>query len=283
VNCFRGVIPQSLCRGDGLKLLSLDGLRGSFNCPDTARVPFSNVALFNYMQGSIPPCVWDFRNLTALHMSGNGLTGTIASPPSSTLLREVTLAHNQLSGTIPVLIRNVSSLDVSYNKLSGHFYGHNSALSMNVAVNRLSGDLHEASLVSVPYLNVLQNNIFQCNSIPSNDEYYSFYICGSSDFDWAIFLMSSAVALCMTVCALAYVLKLSADRPDYPTVSALRAMAVNGFLYVSYHSRNVSFFQENYTNRQIASFIQEMLDTTKVIVRLCALLLVVSIVLQYQT
>ena len=279
VNCFSGEIPRSLCQGHRLRTLSLDGLKGSPHCPNIARFPFSGVGLFNFMSGSIPSCVWLLQNLTFLHMSGNGFTGTISSTSFASVLKDVSLSHNQLTGSIPPFLKYVDHLDLSYNKLSGHYHGKNvSTASLILAVNRLSGDLHGKSMQAVPYLDVLHDNLFQCNSIPTNDEHYEFYICGSSDFDWSIFLLTCTISIIFVAFSVAFVSNRTHAKSSQPLISLpLGHLYSKMVLYMSVFSRNADYFEKTSRSTQrIISFAKELLATSNMVLWLCALFIFVS-------
>jgi hypothetical protein len=153
-------------------------------------------------------------NLTTLHLSGNGLTGTIpADVTVSPALRDLSLSHNKLTGTIPagVLQRDWANLDLSYNRLTGSLpsgngtspYSSSSALSLEN--NRLSGRMPGA-LRHVTNVSVLESNLFSCKAdrsdLPRHDKYRDKYGCGSVTFDDAVYVwlaLACAVAVASVV------------------------------------------------------------------------------------
>jgi Leucine-rich repeat (LRR) protein len=201
-NCFTGSIPEELCNVKSLTSLSLDGLATASNCRislfPTLTSIFNSFFLKHYIQGSIPSCLLELPSLQLLHLSGNGLTGTIPSNLQlSPALQEVSFSHNILTGTIPSTFQNRtwSSLDLSYNKLSGTleaslgaFYGLTTVLSLEV--NRLSGDI-PFGLLSAGNISILNGNIFYCgffgNNLPINDPDYNTYSCGSDNVNYVLY------------------------------------------------------------------------------------------------
>lgn len=183
----------------------MNGLGAAGKCADRTVVPLSGVALFNTIGGTIPSCVWSLRNLSVLHMTGNGFTGELVSSlPAFSRLTDVALSYNQLSGTIPVdMIMNVARLDLSYNQLGGEYpdYTQSTNRHLSLEINRMSGRLPVSELEQLRYhdssssLNVLRGNVFSCDTIPSNDEYASDYVCGSRILNYAMFGFMSAAAV----------------------------------------------------------------------------------------
>ena len=111
VNCFEEELPPSLCIARQVEVLSLNGLRAAEGCADSVVLPLSGVGLFNTIGGTVPACVWALRNLSVLHLTGNGLSGElIRSLPANSQIVDLSLSHNQLSGTIPLDILNIASL-----------------------------------------------------------------------------------------------------------------------------------------------------------------------------
>ena len=174
--------------------------------------------------GKIPDCVWALPNLTSLHLAGNSFTGKLINPNTSTLsasvsvavgselgaasatpcitptLRNLSLSHNRLSGTIPAEILRFpfDNLDLSYNKLWGHISDLQDAVLKNTSdpdagqgvaitlkVNRLSGDVPMA-LENAYGIDVLTGNVFHCkdySKLPHMDPAYHYYICGSDELN----------------------------------------------------------------------------------------------------
>ena len=134
--------------------MSLNGLGAADSCLDRyVVVPLSGVSLFNTIGGTVPSCVWTLQNLSLLHLTGNGLSGELVqSLPASSQLVDLSISHNQLSGTIAMDILNIASLDISYNEFTGEYqnrthYKPDSYISLKV--NRLSGQLPKLDLEHV--------------------------------------------------------------------------------------------------------------------------------------
>ena len=198
-NCIWGSIPDDVCAASNLKILVLDGLRTAEVCRKMF-FPHTDIKTFDYYKvprGSIPPCIFELSSLQLLHLSGNGLTGSIpADVVISPSLMDMALSHNLLHGDIPkhVMNRPWNNLDLSYNSLSGTLSANlslspNATLSANV--NRLSGVV-PTSLLDLPHIDVLENNIFSCNfdtsRLPKHDGAVLTYSCGSDAFQLAIYI-----------------------------------------------------------------------------------------------
>lgn len=143
-------------------------------------------------------------------------------PPSHSLV-DLSLPHNQLSGTIPANTLHVPQLDLSYNRFSGEYLSTTQQAfdaSINVEINRLSGHLPVLELKRVVNgsLNILQGNMFSCNSIPRNDDSEDEYVCGSKNLNISI-LCCVAVATVLLVALLVVVLVNHSSKFQIITVS----------------------------------------------------------------
>jgi Leucine-rich repeat (LRR) protein len=202
-NCFTQQLSSALCRAERIEVLSMNGLGAAEECGGRTIVPLSGVALFNTIGGTIPSCVWALQNLTVLHLTGNGLTGELVSTlPAYTQLTDVSLSHNQLSGTLPLDIMKVTRrLDLSRNQFGGEYPDHTQSNveyeNINLEINRLSGQLPILGLELLlnSSLSVLRGNVFSCSTIPSNDDYTQDYVCGSRNLNYAMIGFVSAVAV----------------------------------------------------------------------------------------
>ena len=208
VNCIEEELPHRLCSAQRVEVLSLNGLRAAEGCPGTVEVPLVGVALFNTIGGTVPSCVWALRNLSVLHLTGNGLTGELVpSLPAFSQMADLSLSHNRLSGTIPLDFLRIASLDLSYNELAGDYADRSQAVldsTLNLEVNRLSGQLPVAGLENVGNgsVNVLRGNLFSCNSIPESDAYSRDYVCGSRNLNDSLYVSLSAAGLVLLVAML---------------------------------------------------------------------------------
>jgi hypothetical protein len=189
-NCFSGSIPLTVCNAKSLTTFAIDGVSTAQNCREMIYpIFFSGFIVEQYLTGRIPDCLFALPSLRTLHLSGNSFTGTISKGLNiSASLIDLSLSHNSLSGTIPLVIqeRQWENLDLSYNKLTGTLSSTFSDISNNgslsLQVNRLSGFIPN-SLLSARAINILDGNIFTCNTIaelPSNDPNRKTYSCGSN-------------------------------------------------------------------------------------------------------
>jgi hypothetical protein len=51
-------------------VISLDGLGASTSCSGIVEFPITKIKLFNTLEGTIPPCIWNLPNLTLFHVAG---------------------------------------------------------------------------------------------------------------------------------------------------------------------------------------------------------------------
>jgi hypothetical protein len=138
-------------------------------------------------------------------LTGNGLSGELVqSLPASSQIAELSLSHNQLSGSIPVDILNIASLDLSYNQFAGEYqdrtqYSPDSII--NLEINRLSGQLPVSELVRVSNgsLTILRGNMFSCISVPDNDDYSRDYVCGSRNLNDSLVVFVTILAIAVLV------------------------------------------------------------------------------------
>mmetsp|Transcript_28450 Transcript_28450/g.48093 ORF Transcript_28450/g.48093 Transcript_28450/m.48093 type:complete len:442 (-) Transcript_28450:2546-3871(-) len=207
-------------------------------------MPLSEVRLFNTIGGTVPSCLWSLRYLSVLHLTGNGLTGKLVSSlPSWTQIADVSLSHNQLSGTISSDILNIASLDLSYNLLAGEFvdrsqYMPHADSNITLEVNRLSGQLPVDDLQSISNgsVNILRGNLFSCNTVPSRDEYSRDYVCGSQNLNVALYVFVSAFVVVALMMALVYwgqICRMK-DGDQHWIVSILRSKVAMLFEYMSF-------------------------------------------------
>ena len=78
--------------------------------------------LQSHITGGIPSCLFSIPKLRTLHLSGNGLTGSL---PNNAIIQshllDFSVSHNELTGAIPSQFHNRVwyNLDLSYNRLTG--------------------------------------------------------------------------------------------------------------------------------------------------------------------
>ncbi|TVT97294.1 hypothetical protein EJB05_57471, partial [Eragrostis curvula] len=170
-NAFNGYIPPSLGNHlHRLEYLHLDNNKLGGIIPDFANL--SNLMLLhlgqNHLTGQIP--VYLPPRLHNLSLMYNNLTGTIPSSISNiTMLKFLDCNYNIIEGTIPTEFGKLSrmqSLEMGVNKLSGSFpnaiLNLSSLTSLTLAVNELSGELPSNLGSSIPNLQklVLAENFF---------------------------------------------------------------------------------------------------------------------------
>lgn len=215
VNCFQGSLPDNICDSHLLTGLALDGLAAATSCqlrffPHSRK--YKSYYLRSVFKGGIPSCLFNLPALETLHLSGNGLSGSLPNDLSVTdILTDLSLSHNQLTGTIPVAIqeRQWSNLDLSYNKLNGDvrsFVDQTSNSSVSLEVNRLSGVIPNA-LQTMLNIDMLNGNLFSCNEersdLPQHDNDQKTYQCGSNTLNTAMIVF--VTLLIAFVCLLTFV------------------------------------------------------------------------------
>lgn len=215
-NCMISAIPATVCSASTLKSLVLDGISSAEICnrrflagTETAFV--AKTGIF----GTIPRCLFSLPALETLHVAGNAIEDSIDDVKNlSASLKDLSLSHNQLHGSIPSSIQqhNWTNLDLSYNKISG--YLENGLMSgenyvLNVRINRLSGYL-PPTIYDANDVNLLHGNRFTCNpdhsDLPAEDPDTSTYSCGSELFDYTAYswLIVSFLFASGMICVIAY-------------------------------------------------------------------------------
>jgi hypothetical protein len=229
LNCLTGSIPSTICDQTNLITIDFDGLSSSSNCrsyifPKSSNT-FNAVYSRNSLTGTIPSCILNsLLSLQTLHISGNGLTGSLTSEfLLASNLTDLSLSHNYLTGTIPLSFQiknNWKNLDLSYNKLTGTLSSSFATLgkdsSLSLEINRLSGIIPSSIIdSSLNTINILQGNIFYChaseksNFLPENDQDYNNYICSADTsseliFTWVIFIGMILIGLLIMIPLLYY-------------------------------------------------------------------------------
>lgn len=196
-NCFHGQLTEAICTATYLQVLSLDGFSSNSNC---VRHKQKKTDLIDPVSPVVPACLWTLTSLGTLHLSailysGPFPTASSDSPPTGAsgarplqpALRNLSLAHNRMSGTVPDFIFSHSwlQLDISFNKLTGLLSPNISIAPnglANFVVNRLSGAIPD-SWLGAP-VRVLEGNMFSCESaLPLSDPSRRNYNCGWLAFE----------------------------------------------------------------------------------------------------
>jgi hypothetical protein len=229
--------------------------------------------------------VWALRNLTVLHLAGNGLSGELVqSLPASSQITDLSLSHNQLSGTIPRDILNIASLDLSYNQFGGEYqdrtlYSPDSSISLEI--NRLSGQLPVSGLelVSSGSLSILRGNMFSCNSVPENDEYSRDYVCGSRNLNDSLLVFVSVFNIAVLVVLLAALARFVSGKQHRLAV-ALQSKGVLLWTYMTY-IKNLDTTGPNYSPavRKIVMLSATFVEIMRYAMQLLVVILVGSMTL----
>jgi Leucine-rich repeat (LRR) protein len=107
----------------------------------------------NYLQSSLPSQLQSFTRLKALSANSNLLSGTIGASLPHHHVQDIDLGQNLLSGMVSSNILNASDLQLlvlNGNELSGSVPLMPAGIqNLNLANNRLTGDLHFLSILRV--------------------------------------------------------------------------------------------------------------------------------------
>ncbi|XP_042961134.1 probable LRR receptor-like serine/threonine-protein kinase At3g47570 [Carya illinoinensis] len=149
-NYFQGEIPSSIGKLKRLQSLMVDRNELSGEIPDIFRnltqLYFLDMS-DNQLSGGFPSSLAYCQHLSFLYLPGNKLTGSITKNISSSL-RELLLARNLFTGSLPMEIGNLKQLevlDVSGNLLSGNITTEitkcSSLRNLSMASNNLTGSI----------------------------------------------------------------------------------------------------------------------------------------------
>ena len=211
INCMTAHLTDLVCNASSLLTLALDGLHSAKSCRNTMPLRVvDTIYTSSQSMSSIPSCLFSLPNIVKLHLSGNGIEGSL---PSDIVLNEgfvdLVLSNNKLTSTIPSVFQNHqwNVFDLSYNKFSGTLLPSLDVTdSAKLKLNRLSGYI-PASLHNTRTVSVLTGNIFACNSVQLsrlNDEVQDRYVCGSDSFTNTGLLWFTVVVLALLTIGLSY-------------------------------------------------------------------------------
>ncbi|XP_031103192.1 receptor-like protein 7 [Ipomoea triloba] len=168
---LQGSFPREIFLIHGLQELSLEnngGLSGGFpSFPENGSLRIISVA-YTQFSGSLPPSISNLSNLSRIDLSDCNFSGSIPSTMAQlTSLTYVDFSSNNFIGSIPnfSLSKNLTSIDFSFNGLTGplssKYFGLSKIVSINLGSNLLSGRI-PPSLFSLPSLQelYLYNNSF---------------------------------------------------------------------------------------------------------------------------
>jgi hypothetical protein len=270
-----------------VEVLSLNGLRAAEGCENSFVVPLFGVRLFNTIGGTIPSCVWSLRNLSVLHLTGNGLSGELGQSllPVSSQISDLSLSHNKLSGTIPLDILNVANLDLSYNQFSGEYQDrtqYSSDSNISLEINRLSGKLPASELerVSNGSLSILRGNIFSCNSVPENDDFSRDYVCGSRNLNDSLLVFVPVFSIAVLLVLFGTSARFVGAKQQHRLLADLRSKGVLLWTYMDY-IKNLDARGLNSCSavRQIAKLSGAFVEIMQCAVKLVVLILAGSMAL----
>ncbi len=212
INCMTARFNDLVCNSSELDTLLLDGLHSSFSCRSTIPIHlYDTIYASSKTVSSIPPCIYSLPNITSLHLSGNGITGSL---PTDAVINdrfeELVLSNNEFRSIIPEAFQNHKwdVFDVSYNKFNGPLSSSLDITSIaRLKINRLSGDI-PSSLYNSTDVAVLTGNIFACTNeelVRLRDEVQDRYVCGSDSFTTAGILWCAIVLFVLVTIGLSYV------------------------------------------------------------------------------
>jgi Leucine-rich repeat (LRR) protein len=206
----------------------LDGIHSASSCRSMVPIHvFNTIYASSQSVSSLPSCIYSLPNITSLHLSGNGITGSL---PVDAFLNdgfiELVISNNEYRSIIPAAFQNHywDVFDVSYNKFSGTLLPYlDISSSARLKINRISGAI-PSSLYNTSEVAALTGNIFTCTNeelVRLHDEVQDRYVCGSSSFTNAGLLWFTLVILTITTIALSYMSQKSSVTKIIPSMVTL--------------------------------------------------------------
>ena len=160
--------------------------------------PFST-----FWKKDVPDCLLQMHSLETLQLAGNGLRGDI-SKFNMPRVKVFSISGNKFRGELPSKMKSNSFevFDISNNQITGYLDMNISSILTTSAsvetnsggtqyranVNRLSGRLNLDSISTFDGVSVLGGNLFSCESLPSSDEGYNDYKCGSFNLELSLYV-----------------------------------------------------------------------------------------------
>ncbi len=210
INCMTLEFSNDVCHSKSIEYLILDGLHGSSSCRSVVIDIIDTIYEQVEVVTNVPDCIYSLSQLKYLHLSGNGIKGSLPTNVTiSSNFTELAMSNNELTSIIPSVFQsNVwSYLDLSYNRLTGDLSPNlNVNNTIHLKVNRLSG-LIPKSLYETTSVSILTGNMFQCTPeqlYQLNDEIGSKYICGSNSFNSACYSCAALLFFILILLACAY-------------------------------------------------------------------------------
>jgi Leucine-rich repeat (LRR) protein len=232
-NCFSGTLSPGICAAASLQTLALSGLMSAANC--RVHLPFKRFTI-EFFRGGIPPCIFEMPLLEQLFLSGNLIQGKLPELASGSLLHNISLGYNRLSGTIPRSVLTqpfLTVLDLSYNRLLGTIEAMQNStldserqLTLLLQENCLSGNIPDQFHHSDADLNILSGNMFSCANtaeLPDSDPKSEKYSCGSNLLNTAVTITGAAWGLIIGIAVWLWFRTKQADGVgDYSFVALMR-------------------------------------------------------------
>lgn len=248
LTCFAGSLPDSICDSKALEIVDFDGMTSFCEekiWPGINGSPY----VARRVPGGIPECIWKLANITDIHMSGNGFTGTIPDLPSYGNLTVLDLSFNSMHGRIPNSLQSwhkLNYLNLQNNRFTGPItdmqflnfaYDENdhSGVTLYLSKNRLSGIIPLA-MFHAQSIDIVEGNLFTCSARhdpPIHDPNSANYVCASNLLDislWA-FIPCGAIAFTFVMILLGIACR-SVD--SWPVVSFTRLSDSEGFFSICY-------------------------------------------------
>eukprot|EP01040_Poterioochromonas_malhamensis_P011046 gene11046-12038_t len=210
-NCFDDSrIDDSICDNlsQKIELVNMNSLH-STKCESKRTV------VRRYEGSTVPRCLWELPEVAGLFFSANAFSGSIPS-----------------------------DIQINIDSVYGYW---------NITHNRISGSLSPIFENAIA-VNMLEGNLFACSSrfgsgkLPQNDPNYSNYFCGSSQLDYASYLLTSSSGLLLLLIisfTIVFFRKSLASLAKQPLLLYEKLL-----LWYSHHISLLSIFPESFDTRK---------------------------------